>query len=64
MFPQGSWQASAISTYFATVGNASLPPQNKAAWPPGGRATPDVSALGALSTNGKKKEHERKRGKK
>ena len=38
-----SWQADAVKAYLARAPN--LPPQGS--YPPGGRATPDVSALGA-----------------
>jgi hypothetical protein len=42
--PSASWQEQAVHAYLNSVGSATLPPNGS--FPVGGRATPDVSALG------------------
>lgn len=42
--PHAKWQESAVASYLSTVNASTLPPAGS--FPPKGRATPDVSALG------------------
>ena len=42
--PHAKWQVSAVASYLSTVNASTLPPAGS--FPPMGRATPDVSALG------------------
>jgi len=42
--PNAKWQESVVASYLSTVDPSSLPP--KGSFPPKGRATPDISALG------------------
>ena len=56
MFDVGDWQKDAVEHYFATVDPTTLPDTSAATYPRGGRATPDVAALGTgyvLTVRGK-----------